>query len=527
MEKEDYLGAYPNQFLKKVEEKLSHLSNHLPVFLGYSLKLISFLQKKYKTAAFVVPSYAKEKFKIIKGFLFIQTSNPELALNQLTKWQIANKGNPFLPITIPYFWKKYPKFYRPLFKCLEANRRFNFWQQARYKKFKNKPKILLITSEYFLMGEVITACKRLDYDYYLLHLPNQEIGSEEFVKYFLQAVITFKPDFVLTINHLGVDKEGILIDLLEKMELPLASWFVDNPHLILYMYNKVKSDFTVIFTWDKDNIKVLKEKGFDKVFYLPLATDVQRFNPKNNSKIRSRLIRDVSFVGNSMFFKVLKRREKLEQFKDILAKYEQIALDFKNSDFLIVNEFIAKFFPEIYKKWTKLPTIEDKLNFETLITWQATLEYRRECILEILKFNPLIVGDKGWFKILPKSNWIYHKELNYYSELPFFYGENKINFNSTSAQMKGAVNQRVFDVPASGNFLLTDYREQIRELFEIEKEVVCYKNKDEIEDYINFYLKHSNLRCKIIENARARIIKEHTYEQRLTFLYKTMYSCFS
>ena len=74
------------------------------------------------------------------------------------------------------------------------------------------------------------------------------MGCAEFVEELLRAVVEFKPDFVFTVNHLGVDREGVLIDLLARLELPLASWFVDNPHLILYVYDRLNSPWTSIFT---------------------------------------------------------------------------------------------------------------------------------------------------------------------------------------------------------------------------------------------------------------------------------------
>ena len=80
-------------------------------------------------------------------------------------------------------------------------------------------------------------------------------------------------------------------------------------------------------------------------------------------------------------------------------------------------------------------------------------------MLNILDFNPLIVGDPGWKELLKgRDGWRYHSELSYYDDLPDFYPLSDINFNCTSQQMKGAVNQRVFDVPCCNGFLLTDHR---------------------------------------------------------------------
>ncbi len=84
--------------------------------------------------------------------------------------------------------------------------------------------------------------------------------------------------------------------------------------------------------------------------------------------------------------------------------------------------------------------------------------------------------------------------LNYYDELPKFYGHSKINFNCTSKQMKGAVNQRIFDVPATGAFVLTDWREQM----------------DDRE------------RRNMAQKARKRVLACHTWSQRLKQLLECM-----
>ena len=180
---------------------------------------------------------------------------------------------------------------------LNASQNFDFWGKARYAKFAAwPPRILLLTSQYFLMGELKAACERLDIPHYFLDVGANEIGRNEFVEELLQSVLTFRPDFVLTVNHLGVDREGILAGLLEKMKLPLASWFVDNPHLILSMYRKLVNPWTALFTWDRDNLPSLRDMGFEHAHYLPLAADVQRFRPAPAKDVPASWQAPVSFV---------------------------------------------------------------------------------------------------------------------------------------------------------------------------------------------------------------------------------------
>ena len=84
--------------------------------------------------------------------------------------------------------------------------------------------------------------------------------------------------------------------------------------------------------------------------------------------------------------------------------------------------------------------------------------------------------------------------------------------------MKKGVNQRVFDVPACGAFLLTDYREALFELFEPEREAVCWREPKEAADMARYFLRHDSLRRRIAATARQKVLAEHTYAHRLETL---------
>ncbi|WP_457572092.1 CgeB family protein [Desulfovulcanus sp.] len=525
------LGRYG---LKRINEELQRLCKKkdvLLVLVGSGTKaVLRVVSEKWSGPVAVVDkediildqSRAFEEVVQNDNFYWVNEQDVSSALKKLTAWQSEHGYLPFYPLIIPAYLRIDPDYYKQITAFLKASHRFNFWERARYKKFVHDlPRILLITSKYFLMGEVIAVCKRLGIPHHLLQLEDQEIGCEKFVRDFLQAVVEFKPDFVFTINHLGVDREGVLIELLEKLELPLASWFVDNPHLILYLYNKLNSPWTTIFTWDADNIEELKARGFENVYYLPLACDTHRFRP-DVAKLYTYGQQDIAFVGNSMFYKVNARLKKIAHYKKLVANYHKVAKEFLKSKERSVNALLKHKFPAQYRQWQKLPDIEKRLDYETMITWEATRIYRELCVQEILPFSPLIAGDRGWLETFGSGSWRWQPELSYYKELPGFYPCFKINFNCTSAQMKGAVNQRVFDVPATGSFLLTDYRYQIENLFVPGKEVVFYRDRREINDLVKFYLARPEKREQIARAAYERVIKDHTYEKRMQFLCEKM-----
>jgi spore maturation protein CgeB len=400
--------------------------------------------------------------------------------------------------------------------------------QSTWPKFRRTtPRILLLTSQYFLTGELEAACNRLGVEHRLLDFSAREMDLDTFVSHMVSTLTGFKPDFVLTVNHLGVDREGVLATLLDRFDVPLASWFVDNPHLILGAYQNLHCARTALFTWDADTIDSLAAMGFANVFHLPLGADPTRLVPRRVQPVEAWRA-PISFVGNSMLAKTIKRLEAAQPSPRLVESGIMVARAFGQSDDRCSGRFLVKNFPELRADFEALGTAERTQAFETFLTWQATLLYRLDCVLRILDHNPLIVGDPGWKQLLQgRANWRYHPELSYYDDLPDFYPLSDINFNCTSQQMKGAVNQRVFDVPCCGAFLLTDYRRQMEDLFEPGSEIVFYSHPDEIPGLVDLYLGDPDRRRRVTEAARRRVLAEHTYDHRMLRLMERMRDTFA
>lgn len=453
-------------------------------------------------------------------------------LRGLTRWQEENGGLPLFAFAHPYYLRLDKAHYGAARDAAVSSARFDFWEKAARPRFRDgEARPLILTSKYFLTGELTAACGRLGIPCRVLQIPDGEMGRAEFVEQLLAAAVEFKPDCVVTINHLGVDREGVLTGLLERLRLPLASWFVDNPHLVLAHYSALVSPWTAIFTWDADNVPSLKAMGFEHVFYLPLGTDAARFRPPGpgealpaNHPWRA----GVSFVGNSMVSKVKARLDKLTLQPRLAATYKDVSAAFAESDIRSVEAFLRADYPDLARLYRNLGGPLRRLDYEVLLTWESTLQYRLSRVKATLPRNPLIVGDAGWDALLADSPYPFrrHAELNYYSDLPRFYPGTAVNFNCTSKQMKGAVNQRVFDVPAAGAFLLTDWREQIEGLFEPGREVVCYHSAEEAAELLDRYLARPADREKVAVAARKRVLAEHTYDARVRGLLGTMRAVF-
>ena len=105
----------------------------------------------------------------------------------------------------------------------------DFWSLAGYPKFRSaNPKILFFDSSYFLCDEILAALKKLGVEHRTIPLDNRETGSRDFIENLLKTVIDFRPDFALTVNHFGLDREGRLAGLLDDLGLPWppGSWTI-------------------------------------------------------------------------------------------------------------------------------------------------------------------------------------------------------------------------------------------------------------------------------------------------------------
>ena len=456
--------------------------------------------------------------------LWVDDPDPETAFHHIAQWSQELGDRALHPVVMPLYPRLDREYYATLTETVRAAGRTDFWALARYPKFRSQdPKILFFDSSYFLCDEIHAGLDRLGVSHHTIHLDDLETGSNEFIETLLKAVIDFRPDFALTVNHFGLDREGKLAGLLDDLGLPLASWFVDNPHLILFDYTHPGTDNTVLFTFDADNLDQLREKGFANVHHLPLATDPERFGAGATIAGNPDWACDVSFVGNSMMDPVAHSLARSGLPSRLITEYEDVARAFGASGENRVDRFLARHRPDWHKAVAGLDTRENRLACESLLTWEATRQYRLACVRQTLPFSPLIVGDPGWNPLLPRDgSWRYLSPLDYYADLPRFYPLSKVNFNCTSRQMPGAVNQRVFDVPACGGFLITDHREQMENLFDLDTEAAVYRDPEEIPRLIEYFLRNPEHKDSISRHARKRILVEHTYAHRLTRLLEVM-----
>lgn len=191
----------------------------------------------------------------------------------------------------------------------------------------------------------------------------------------------------------------------------------------------------------------------------------------------------------------------------------------------------VRFFPYGYQQISS-EYLSSQQSKESDICFVGIPDMRRILVLENLKNYDLTIHGKLWAKYYSFIS----KELKEKVVAEDIWGmplyqllkKTKIILNISNLAFYGAetgINFRVFEVLASRGFLLTDYCEELNELFEIGRDIEAYRSQEELADKVDFYLKHDALREKIANRGYETFLKKFTWEKtstRFTYFYSVM-----
>lgn len=345
-------------------------------------------------------------------------------------------------------------------------------------------------------------------------------GRVEYLTYFYQKIEAFDPDLILMCNSHGLDPHGLLYAIAELKEVPVVNWFLDNPYFFPMMRHPRSFHFISYAVFDSAYVEQMCKDGYKSVFSLPLAVNPYRFENINAAVDKPEY--GVLFVGRSglnniqSIFRDIetgtgkmpdwvrrKVNETIEEGASFLQAYPDKTPQLFLKDYAAQNLQYADFYNHAHI----MPFVA------SIIDFKASFYLRRDIINSIDYVDIAVAGDEPWREHIRAGT-------RFLGRLPYqtigtHYSNAVINLNISRYQLKTTMNQRAFDVPAAGGFLITDYRPGVEELFELDKEIVCYCNPDDLQKKIHYYIEHPVERAAIIRRARERTLQEHTYARRL------------
>ncbi len=296
----------------------------------------------------------------------------------------------------------------------------------------------------------------------------------------------------------------------------------------------LRYNFKNSFNRRLNNIKMsLYNDFFSKINYFKKKNSKPLFKTIETTKI------DLTIVLHDYLLPDEVKRVKEKTKSPVILWFPDAISNFNKSMFLISN-FDFLFFKDKYvvnelKSYLKLNTFylpqccypkhhhkvelsdQDLKKYSCDITNAGNMYPNRIALYKQLnKYNIKMWGSPPavWAKEYVPAEIMQNQVVHNDEKAKAFIAAKIVLNNLHPAEING-LNKRTFEIPACFGFQLTNYRPAIEELFEPDKEIICYKNFNDMIEKIDFYLNNDEERKKIAEAGMIRAHKDHTYEVRL------------
>lgn len=389
-----------------------------------------------------------------------------------------------------------------------------------YPRFSGPPRLLIFDSAYYVTRDVIEAAAELGCQVARLPAQGRGRGDDRFVVDLLTALCTHRPDFVLTINHLGFDEQGVLAGLLAEYGVPVASWFVDHPMPILLGAEQNATPTCQVFCIERTALPWLSAAGFRDPVHLPTAASRACHPDRISPVLRAALATPLCFLGDSWW-----RKGFDEPPGWAVAVARELRLD--KGQVADPGALVARLSRAPLPAGTGMREERARALLALTALAQAASGERAALIRALLPLQVRVHGDAHWSHLVPGQRLDLKGPLDPVQAAPALYAGVEVNVNITAVHMPTAVNQRVWDVPAAGGFLLTDAQEDALASFEAGQEAIVYGSPEEAAELARGYLAHPEERARIAARARARVEAEHRYPHRLRRILQTMRARFA
>ncbi len=377
----------------------------------------------------------------------------------------------------------------------------------------------MIVADDFCINDMFEALKSLGYVTSIYPCTKDEM-LEQNNDNLKNAIVNADTDYVFTFNYFP----SIAI-ICNELALHYISWIYDNPYIHIYSYTTIFPTNT-IYVFERDVAEYFHAQGITTVNYLPLAADPERLGKTIINNISNNTIysesKDVSFVGSmytedhQLYSRMINKG--ISPFTEgylrgiINAQKRLYGCDIVTP---LLNESIVS------DMKNALPLEPDKSSVATteylfakyVIDRQITAEER----IDLLS----LAGEKYDVHIFTVDsnmcipNCINHGPAHSDNEAPAVYNSSKINLNITLRSIVNGIPLRAFEIMGSGGFLLTNYQSEFLDYFVPGEDFDYFDSPDDMLRKIDYYLEHDDIRKQIAVNAKSKIYKLHTFQNRI------------
>ena len=344
----------------------------------------------------------------------------------------------------------------------------------------------------------------------------------ESVKHFSRFLMENPCDFIFSINFFPHVSEVAQI-----FHLRYVTWVVDAPVLELYT-RMIRNSCNRVFIFDRALYDEIHPLNPDCVFHLHLAGSVssRREIIEHPGKGADRFAHPVAFVGS-----LYSEKDPMDQVHDLddytrgylegIMSAQEKVYGYYFIDELLTDEVVAKLKRSlpVYQIPEESFLTEEKLMSLFYIGNHITAMERADTFKRLSDSTDTYIYTGSDTSAMPAIHNMGF--ANTLLEMPLIFNRSRININTTSKAIRTGLPLRIFDILSCGGFCISNYQEEIAELFTSGEEIVMYSSIEELCDLVAYYLGHDAERKEIAHAGYERLARDYTYEVTMQqLLYK-------
>lgn len=343
--------------------------------------------------------------------------------------------------------------------------------------------------------------------------PNQSVVEQN--EHLSTRLSSNRYDFV--ISYLFIPAVS---DICLQFNIPYISWTYDSPLIALFTSSVFhKTNYTFIF--DKMQCKHLIDAGVPHIFHMPLAVNLERTGCLDiTTEDEALYSHDISFIG---------RLYEKNTYNTLIQAFPE-PLQLKLKLYLMQNmchweaprpwpELPAECIDFLYSQadvsnWNQTALMSDSLYLGHLFFPRKLAQLERITVLNTLASDFKVdLYTQSPTDFLQNVN--VHTGVDYYTVMNKIFYLSKINLNITLPSIESGIPQRILDIMGCGGFVLTNYQEELEDLFVIGKEVEVFHTVDELKEKCSYYLTHEKERLTIAMNGYKKVRDSFSYPHQL------------
>lgn len=374
-------------------------------------------------------------------------------------------------------------------------------------------KLLLYDFNSFTQKDIMSALDRIGIIYENVLYKLSDVQSDHYFEKRMKDILK-KDDFdaIFSVNFFPV-----LARICNELQVKYIAWSYDSPLREADLTETIGLPTNYVFLFDGEECKKWNRKGFQNMFHMPLAVDVERLDAVQITEIdKQKYSYDVSMVGQ-LYESVLPDLLQLCNAYDrgyISALIEtQLKLYGCYLFDEVVPQGLAERMCEAYQRITGNSLDMDTETLRFHMAKEVTNLERCFLLEEMATTSKLRLYSPNKGNLSENIYWT--GTAGYFDEMPKIFKLSKINLNITLKCIQSGIPLRALDILGAGGFLLTNYQPELAEYFVDGEDLVMYYSLEDALEKYEYYMNHEEERVQIAYNGHKKVKELFCYDNKL------------